>query len=48
MSADTFIGISEDPSIQFNFVPQQSGKLVVNIEDNEGGKFQHETDVEVL
>lgn len=48
MLADTFIGISEDPNIRFNFVPQQSGKLVVTIEDNEGGKFQQETDVEVL
>lgn len=48
MSADTFIGISEDPNIRFNFVPQQSGKLVVTIRDNEGGEFRHEADVQVL
>ena len=48
MVADTFIGISEDPNIQFHFVPQQSGKLSVTIHDNEGGEFHQETDVQVL
>jgi len=47
MQADTFIGISEDPNIQFDFVPEKSGKLIVTIEDNENGQFHHETDVTV-
>lgn len=39
MHVDTFIGISENPSIQFGFVPDKPGTLEVTIEDNEGGKF---------
>lgn len=47
MQADTFIGISEDPNIQFDFIPEKNGKLSVTIEDNEGGKFHHDIDVVV-
>ena len=47
MQAETFMGISEDPMIQFYFVPEKSGKLVVTIDDNENGQFHHQTDVSV-
>ncbi len=47
MQADTYIGIAEDPNLKFNFVPDQSGRLSVSIEDNEGKRYQHETSVTV-
>ena len=45
MRADTYIGISEDPSIQFNFVARQPGALQVSIRDNEGGTFRHALEI---
>lgn len=45
--ADTYIGVSEDPSIQFPFKPEQSGQLTVLIEDNEGKQFTTSTQVMV-
>lgn len=45
MKADTYIGISEDPSIQFGFVAREPGALQVSIRDNEGGSFRHALDV---
>lgn len=45
MRADTYIGISEDPSIGFSFVARQPGALQVSIRDNEGRSFRHSLDV---
>lgn len=45
MTADTAIGISEDPSIGFGFVAHQPGALQVVIRDNEGGTFRQSLDV---
>lgn len=45
--ADTYIGVSEDPSIQFPFKAEQSGKLTLQIEDNEGKQFSTSTEVMV-
>ena len=45
MTADTAIGISEDPSIQFSFVADQPGALQVVIRDNEGGSFRQSLSV---
>jgi sulfur-oxidizing protein SoxY len=45
MTADTFIGISENPSIQFGFVAGRPGALQVLIHDNEGGSFRQSLDV---
>ncbi|XYJ12576.1 quinoprotein dehydrogenase-associated SoxYZ-like carrier [Telluria sp. B2] len=45
MKADTYIGISEDPSIQFSFLARQPGALQVSIRDNEGGSFRHALDI---
>ncbi|WP_201747191.1 quinoprotein dehydrogenase-associated SoxYZ-like carrier [Glaciimonas sp. PCH181] len=39
MQAATFIGISEDPNIQFGFIPDKPGTLELIIKDNEGGTF---------
>lgn len=43
--ADTYIGVSEDPNIQFPFMAAHSGKLTVVIRDNEDGEFTTSTDV---
>jgi sulfur-oxidizing protein SoxY len=45
MTADTSIGISEDPSIQFGFVAQQPGALQVLVRDSEGASFRHSLEV---
>ena len=45
MTADTFIGISENPFIQFGFVADQPGALQVVIHDNEGRSFRQSLDV---
>jgi sulfur-oxidizing protein SoxY len=45
MDADTYIGVSEDPNIQFPFKAGESGKLVVVIKDNEGKEFTSSMDV---
>ena len=45
MTANTFIGISEDPSIRFGFVADQPGALQVVIHDNEGGTFRQSLDI---
>lgn len=45
--ADTNIGVSEDPNIQFPFKADQSGKLTVVIQDNEDKEFTTSTDVVV-
>ncbi|MBC7453200.1 MAG: quinoprotein dehydrogenase-associated SoxYZ-like carrier [Massilia sp.] len=39
MTADTYIGISENPSIEFSFIAPEPGALRVVIFDNEGGTF---------
>jgi len=46
-NADTNIGVSEDPNIQFPFRAAQSGKLTVLITDNEGKQFSTSSDVQV-
>ncbi|MDY7546998.1 quinoprotein dehydrogenase-associated SoxYZ-like carrier [Glaciimonas sp. CA11.2] len=46
MHADTFIGISEDPNVQFGFIPDKPGKLELTIKDNEGETFSASIDVE--
>lgn len=45
MTADTTIGISENPSIQFGFVADQPGPLQVVIRDNQGATFRQSLDV---
>jgi sulfur-oxidizing protein SoxY len=40
MTADTSIGISENPSLQFGFVAEQPGVLQVVIRDNQGAIFR--------
>ena len=44
MTADTFIGISENPSIEFSFVATGPGALRVVIHDNEGRTFSQSMD----
>lgn len=43
--ADTFIGVSEDPNIQFPFKANQPGTLVIVAQDNEGKTFSTATEV---
>jgi len=45
--ADTYIGVSEDPNIQFPFKADKSGTLTVVIQDNEGKSFTTSTEVKV-
>lgn len=45
--ADTFIGLSEDPNLQFPFVADKPGILSVLITDNEGKEFSTTTEVAV-
>ncbi|MES9991347.1 MAG: quinoprotein dehydrogenase-associated SoxYZ-like carrier [Candidatus Thiodiazotropha sp.] len=40
-TADTDISISEDPSIRFGFIPQESGVLEVHVKDSKGRSFSH-------
>jgi len=44
--ADTYIGVSEDPNIQFPFKADQSGTLTVVIQDNEGKEFSTSSEVQ--
>ncbi len=44
-TADTDISISEDPSIRFGFVPQNSGVLEVYVKDSKGRTFSHSMDL---
>lgn len=43
--ADTYIGVSEDPNIQFPFKADKPGTLTVLIQDNEGKEFTTVSDV---
>lgn len=43
--ADTYIGVSEDPNIQFPFKADKPGTLTVVIQDNEGKEFSTASDV---
>ena len=45
MTADTSIGISEDPAIGFGFVADGPGVLQVVIRDNEGATFRQSLDI---
>jgi sulfur-oxidizing protein SoxY len=45
MTADTSIGISENPSIQFGFVADKPGALQVVLRDNKGATFRQSMDV---
>lgn len=45
MVADTNIGISENPSIQFGFFADKPGTLQVVLHDNRGATFRHAMDV---
>jgi sulfur-oxidizing protein SoxY len=45
MSADTSIGISENPSLQFGFIADEPGALEVVLHDNKGGSFRQSMDV---
>jgi len=45
MTADTSIGISENPSIEFGFVASKAGTLQVLIRDSEGASFRQAIDV---
>lgn len=47
LDADTYIGVSEDPNIQFPFKANKSGVLSVVIQDNEGKNFSTSTEVKV-
>jgi len=45
MTADTSIGISENPAIGFGFVPSRAGTLQVLIRDSQGASFRQSIDV---
>ena len=45
MTADTSIGISENPSLQFGFVADEPGALEVVLHDNKGGTFRQSMDL---
>jgi len=45
LTADTAIGISENPSIRFGFVADQPGALQVLVHDSEGSSFRQAMDV---
>jgi len=45
MTADTSIGISENPSIAFGFVASKAGTLQVLIRDSQGASFRQSLDV---
>jgi len=45
MTADTNIGISENPSIQFGFVADKPGALQVVLHDNKGETFRQSMDI---
>ncbi|HQR50374.1 MAG TPA: quinoprotein dehydrogenase-associated SoxYZ-like carrier [Methylophilaceae bacterium] len=45
LDADLFIGMSEDPNIQFNFLADTPGEMEVEVHDNEGGVFKNSIQV---
>ena len=45
LTADTSIGISENPALAFSFIAEQAGALQVLIHDNEGATFRQSIDV---
>lgn len=45
LTADTAIGISENPSLRFGFVADKPGALQILVHDNEGGSFRQTLDV---
>jgi sulfur-oxidizing protein SoxY len=45
MTANTSIGISENPSLEFGFVADKPGALSVVLQDNIGGTFRQSIDV---
>jgi sulfur-oxidizing protein SoxY len=45
MTADTSIGISEDPFIQFGFIAHEPGTLQVLIRDSAGASFRQSLEV---
>jgi sulfur-oxidizing protein SoxY len=45
MTADTNIGISENPSIQFGFVADRPGALQVVLHDNKGATFRQSMEI---
>lgn len=45
MHADFAVGVSEDPYLRFNYLPDGPGKLEVKADDNEGKSFSQTTDV---
>jgi sulfur-oxidizing protein SoxY len=45
MTADTSIGISENPSIQFGFVADKPGALQIVLHDNKGATFRQSMDI---
>mgnify|MGYP003869720251 CR=1 FL=1 len=45
LTADTAIGMSEDPSIQFAFLADQPGPLQVVIRDSKGATFRQTLDI---
>ena len=45
MTADTSIGISENPFIQFGFLADKPGALQVVLRDNKGATFRQSTDI---
>jgi sulfur-oxidizing protein SoxY len=45
MTADTSIGISENPTLEFGFVADKPGTLQVDLHDSKGGTFRQSMDV---
>jgi sulfur-oxidizing protein SoxY len=45
LTADTAIGISENPSLRFGFLADKPGALQILVHDNEGGSFRQTMDV---
>lgn len=45
LTADTNIGISENPSIRFGFLADKPGALQILVHDNEGGSFRQAMDL---
>lgn len=45
LTADTNIGISENPSIHFGFLADKPGALQILVHDNEGGTFRQSMDL---
>jgi sulfur-oxidizing protein SoxY len=45
MTADTSIGISENPFIRFGFLADKPGALQIVLHDNEGATFRQSMDI---